>query len=79
MNDRCDECGLWNIPKTDSCPDCGNIIDLRIKGVSLSLKCRSCDYVIATTANKLCFWDKDNFSKDCYTKSKDCPYFEVSQ
>ena len=77
MNDRCNECGLWNISKIDTCPECGSIMDIIIKGVSLNWKCRSCDYDIATTVNKLCFWDNGSFREKCYTKSEDCPYFEV--
>ena len=79
MNDRCADCGLWNASKTDCCPECGEVTDLRIEGVCLSWKCRSCHYAIVTTSNKLCFWDNGNFSNECYTKSKNCPYFEVSK
>lgn len=79
MNDRCADCGLWNASKTDCCPECGEVTDLRIEGVCLSWKCRSCDYAIVTTSNKLCFWDNGKFSNECYTKSQDCPYFEVSK
>lgn len=76
MIDRCEECGLWNVNETDVCPKCGSTMDLIIDGLSLSWKCRCCDYGIATTANKLCFFDNKKFEKECYSKITDCPYAE---
>lgn len=76
MIDRCDECGLWNVQKTDSCPQCGAIMDLSIEGLCLSWQCRECDYGIATTDEKLCFWDDKKISKECYSKIDSCPYAE---
>lgn len=76
MSDRCDKCGLYNIQKTNICPKCGSIIDLKIENLCLSWKCRKCNFDVATTVEKLCFWDNGNFSKEYYTKSDVCPYFE---
>lgn len=72
---RCNACGLWKIKIIDKCPECGDNMDLEIKDLSLSWKCRKCEYGVATTANKLCFWDNGNFSEDCYPKlDGECPY-----
>lgn len=76
MEKRCEICGLWKIEKTDQCPECDGIMDLVIEGLSLSWKCRDCDYGVATTANKLCFWDRKEYSKECYEKLSECPYAE---
>lgn len=76
MKNRCKICGLWNITKTDICPECNGIMDLSIEGMSLSWKCRKCDYGIAITANKLCFWDEKKYARDCYEKISECPYAE---
>lgn len=73
---RCEICGLWKIEKTEKCPECNGIMDLVIEGLSLSWKCRNCDYGIATTANKLCYWDGKKYPKECYEKSSECPYAE---
>lgn len=76
MVDRCDECGLWNVKKTDSCPECGATMDLSIEGLCLSWQCRKCNYGVATTADKYCFWDEKKISKECYSKIDICPYAE---
>ncbi len=78
MIDCCYKGGFWNMQTTDSCPTCGAMMDLCIAGLSLSWKCRKCDYGVATTVNKLCFWNNNNnnFSKECYSKIKTCPYRE---
>ena len=69
VDNRYVECGLWNTQKTDKCPECSEITDLRMEGLCLSWKCRRWDYAIATTANKLCFWDNGNFSEEYKNKS----------
>lgn len=74
MENRCEICGLWKMDKTDSCPECNGVMDLVIEGLTRSWKCRDCDYGIATTANKLCFWDEKKYSRECYEKSNECPY-----
>lgn len=76
MEKRCEICGLWKIEKTDQCPECDGIMDLVIEGLCLSWKCRDCDYGVATTANKLCFWDDKKYPKECYEKLAECPYGE---
>lgn len=76
MIDRCDECCLWNTQKTDICPECGEMLDLSIEGLCLLWKCRKCDYSVATTVNKLCFWDNKQFSKECYSKIDVCLFAE---
>lgn len=76
MEKRCEICGLWKIDITDQCPECNGVMDLIIEGLTLSWKCRDCDYGIATMANKLCVWDEKKFPKDCYEKLNECPYAE---
>lgn len=73
---RCESCGLWKIPKIEKCPECNGMMDSFIEGLSLSWKCRNCAYCVATTANKLCYWDGKKYSKECYVKSSICPYAE---
>lgn len=63
--------------KEHLCPECGAIIDIIIKGMCLNWRCRNCDYDIVTTVNKLCFWDNGSFREECYTKSEECPYFDL--
>lgn len=74
MEDRCSICGLWNVSKTADCPECGAIMDSSIKSLTLSWKCRKCDYGIATMAKLLCFFDNKKFAKECYSKINNCPY-----
>lgn len=74
MTDRCCECGLWKIKKTEICPECGSIIDLNINALCLSWKCRKCNYGVSTTANKLCFWDNGKYPNEFYSKIMSCPY-----
>lgn len=74
MENRCEICELWKMDKTDQCPECNGVMDLVIEGLTLSWKCRDCDYAIATTANKLCFWDEKKYSRECYEKLNECPY-----
>lgn len=77
MVDRCEECGFWNIPNTQKCPECGDIVDLSIKGVCITWICRKCQYAVASTANKLCYWDVDKHSKENFSKLDICVYAEV--
>lgn len=74
--DRCKECGLWKAPKTDKCPACGATMDMEIEGLSLSWKCRECDWAAATTAQKLCVMDDEEIKGAFYSKIKSCPYAE---
>ena len=74
MNDRCLGCKLYCVETTDVCPICKNIIDLEINGLTLSWKCRKCDYEVATTVYKLCVVDNGKYSKEQYGKRKICPY-----
>lgn len=77
---RCDVCGLWKMEKEDPCPECGDTMDLTIQGRSLSWECRKCGFCIASTANKLCFWDDGNFPKESYPKlDEGCPYAETAK
>ena len=77
MVDRCEECGFWNIPNTQKCPECGDIVDLSINGVCIAWICRKCQYAVASTANKLCYWDVDTHSKENFSKLDICVYAEV--
>ena len=77
MKDRCEECGFWDIPNTEKCPECGNIVDLSIDDVCMSWKCRKCEYAVAATANKLCYWDAGKYSKENYSKLDTCTYADT--
>lgn len=73
---RCSECGLYETPQTDICPECGGIMDLAIIGEDLSWSCRQCSYGFATTAQRPCYWDNRKFAKECYSQIEKCPYAE---
>ena len=77
MENRCELCGLWKIGKTEQCPECNSTMDLHMEGLSLSWKCRNCDWGIVTTANKLCYLDRKKYPKDCYEKISQCSYAEL--
>lgn len=51
-------------------------MDMTIEGVCLSWKCRECSYGVATTAQKLCYWDNKKFSRECYLQITKYPYAE---
>ena len=72
--DRCEQCQLYKVETTDICPCCGGFIDMEIVDVTLTWKCRKCDYSISTTANKLCFWDNGKYNLEMYSKYDKCPY-----
>lgn len=77
MENRCEICGLWKMNKTDQCPECSDVMDLTIERLSLSWKCRDCDYGVATTVYKLCTTDGKKYPKDCYEKLIECPFAEL--
>ena len=75
--DRCEQCGTWNMARTEKCPECGSIVDVDIDGACLSWVCRNCAFAAATTATKLCRSDAGDYSKESYSKLDSCPYAEA--
>ncbi len=71
---RCEECKLYETIPTSKCPVCGDVVDLLIQGMSLSLSCRRCNYGLASTANPLCLCDNGKYGREWYDKIEDCPY-----
>lgn len=71
---RCDECKLYEVLPTSKCPVCGDVVDLLIDGMSLSLSCRRCNYGLASTATPLCLCDNGKYGREWYDKIENCPY-----
>lgn len=72
--DRCKECIVTQDVQTGECPECRKIMDLILEGMTLSLKCRECQFEVATTAPYLCFQDGSKYPKECYSKLSECKY-----
>ena len=73
MIDLCEKCGLYK-PSTLTCPDCNIVMERNVTGMSLSWKCKNCNFNMVTTIKRFCMIYDVDLNSGQFSKINSCPY-----